>query len=60
MAAQKAGLNYTQIGIVFGINPLGSIVGSILTGRMISVWGTHDHIETSSGRKRGMMVALVL
>ena len=39
MAATKAGLNYTQIGVVFGINPLGSIFGSMMTGRMISVWG---------------------
>jgi MFS family permease len=39
LAAKEAGLNYTQIGIVFGINPLGSIVFSLVIGSLISVWG---------------------
>jgi MFS family permease len=50
MASKKAGLNYSQIGLVFGINPLGSIVMSVVIGGMMMVWG----------RKKCLIASLVL
>ncbi|CAK80851.1 unnamed protein product (macronuclear) [Paramecium tetraurelia] len=50
LAADKAGLTYSQIGLVFSINPLGSILFSFVIGSFIQVWG----------RKKCLMIALVV
>ena len=58
LAADEAGLSYSQIGLVFSINPLGSILFSFVIGSFIQVWGIYKYLLL--GRKKCLMIALVV
>lgn len=50
LAADKAHLNYSTIGMCLGSNPFGKIGLSIIIGKMMPVWG----------RKNSLIISLIL
>jgi hypothetical protein len=50
LAADKAHLNYSTIGLCLGSNPFGKIGLSIVIGKMMPIWG----------RKNSLIISLIL